>query len=54
MFFGRILSGDEFLGNVFWIYLVAHDLFATYLLGATRVAPTGNVGLAPSGTGPAP
>ena len=50
MFFGRIPSGDEFLGNVFWTYLLGQDVFATYLFGGAGVAPTGNVSLAPSGT----
>ena len=54
MFFGRILSGDEFLGNAFWTHLVAQDVFATYLFGGAGVAPTGNVSLAPSGAGPVP
>ena len=54
MFFGRILSGDEFWGNVFWTYLAAQDVFATCLFGGAGVAPTGNVSLVTSGAGPVP
>ena len=54
MFFGRILSGDEFLGDVFWTYLLGQDVFATFLFGGAGVAPTGPVSVAPSGTGPVP
>ena len=30
MFFGRMLSCDEFLGDVFWTDLFGLDVFATY------------------------
>ena len=50
MFLGLILSGDEFLGNVFWTYLFGQDVSPTYLFGDAGVATTANVSLAPSGT----
>ena len=30
MFFGRLLSCDEFLGDVFWAHLFGLDVLATY------------------------
>ena len=30
MFFGRMLSCDEFLGDVFWAHLFGLDVLATY------------------------
>ena len=40
MFFGPTLSGDEFVGDVFWTYLFGGDVFWTYLFGGGRVAPS--------------
>ena len=41
MFFGRTLSGDEFVADVFWTYLSGRDVFWTYLFGGAGVAPSG-------------
>ena len=41
MCFGPALSGDEFVGDVFWTYLFGADVFWTYLFGGGRVAPSG-------------
>ena len=41
MFFGRTLSGDEFVADVFWTSIFGLNVFSTYLFGAAGVAPCG-------------